>query len=138
MTVSDLVRSGESPADFFSRSIFTYGHRNVVRAVAGGLVRSGSVDGYVWEVLTTEEPELTQKTKVISKSEWVGFPPFCARKDRMGDGNIQAFQDALLALGELETGGYALELLQLDGLVRGEPELFGGIAERMKDLEALR
>ncbi|RMH45740.1 MAG: phosphonate ABC transporter substrate-binding protein, partial [Alphaproteobacteria bacterium] len=37
VTASDLARMGETPERFFSRTIFTYGHRNVVRAVAGGL-----------------------------------------------------------------------------------------------------
>ena len=45
VTVSDLARMGARPETFFSRTIFAYGHRNVVRAVAQGLTRSGSVDG---------------------------------------------------------------------------------------------
>ncbi len=138
MTVSDLLRRGKTPSDFFSRSIFTYGHRNVVRAVAAGLVRSGSVDGYVWEVLATEEPELTRRTKVIAKSEWVGFPPFCARKERAGEQRIRTFQKALLTLGEHDTGRQALNLLQLDGMTAGTPALFDGIALRMQDLDLLR
>ncbi len=137
MTVSDLIRLGQVPANYFSRSIFTYGHRNVVRAVASGLVRSGSVDGYVWEVLATAEPDLTKNTKVIAKSEWVGFPPFCARKDRMQEPRIQTFQRALFALERLETGRQALDLLQFDAVRPAEPELFAGIAERMRDLETL-
>jgi phosphonate transport system substrate-binding protein len=83
VTASDLARIGTTPDIFFSRSIFTYGHRNVVRAVAGGLTRSGSVDGYVWEVLNSVEPGLTARTRVISRSEDLGFPPFVARSDRM-------------------------------------------------------
>ncbi len=138
MTTSDLIRNGRQPASFFSRAIFTYGHRNVVRAVASGLVRSGSVDGYVWEVLAAEEPALTQRTKVIGKSEWVGFPPFCARKDRMQEPHILTFQQALFALGSRDSGRKALELLRFDKLMQGEPALFDGIAERMRDLDALR
>ncbi len=46
------------PGGFFSRTFFTYGHRNVIRAVASGLAQSGSVDGYVWEVMREIEPEL--------------------------------------------------------------------------------
>jgi len=65
VTVSDLVRMGERPESFFGRTIFTYGHRNVVRAVADGLVESGSVDGYVWEALARTEPDLTARTRVI-------------------------------------------------------------------------
>lgn len=135
-TATDLVRSGQNPANFFRRSIFTYGHRNVVRAVASGLVRSGSVDGYVWEVLASQEPELARQTKVIGKSEWAGFPPFCARTDRMAEPKIRQFQDALLALGARGTGKQALDLLQFDRLILAEPDLYAGIAQRMRDLDA--
>jgi len=45
VTASDLARLGVHVEDFFVRTIFAYGHRNVVRSVAGGLTRSGSVDG---------------------------------------------------------------------------------------------
>ncbi|MBJ2153220.1 PhnD/SsuA/transferrin family substrate-binding protein [Paracoccus sp. IB05] len=71
VTASDLARDGQTPDQFFSRVIFTYGHRNVVRSVAGGLTRSGSVDGYVWEALSSAEPDLTARTKVIVRSEWL-------------------------------------------------------------------
>ena len=82
VTASDLARMGTRPEIFFSRTLFTYGHRNVVRAVAGGLTRSGSVDCYVWEALAQIEPSLTARTKVIWQSELLGFPPFVARSDR--------------------------------------------------------
>ncbi len=59
VTASDLERMGERPETFFGRTMFTFGHRNVVRAVNSGLARSGSVDGYVWEVLAAVEPALT-------------------------------------------------------------------------------
>lgn len=36
VTATDLRRMGEQVEGFFSRSIFTFGHRNVVRAVADG------------------------------------------------------------------------------------------------------
>ena len=70
MTASDLARMNRTPETFFRRTVFTDGHRNVVRAVANGLTRSGSVDGYVWEVLSHVEPELAGWTRVISRSEW--------------------------------------------------------------------
>jgi len=57
VTASDLAHMTEAADRFFSRSIFTCCHRNVVREVAGGLTRSGRVDGYVWEVLNSVEPD---------------------------------------------------------------------------------
>lgn len=131
VTASDLARMHTTPEDFFSRAIFTYGHRNVVRAVAGGLTRSGSVDGYVWEVLNSVEPDLTARTRVISRSEDLGFPPFVARSDRMQDQGVTACAAALLALGRTDQGRQVLQLLFLDSVKAADPSLFDGIAARM-------
>lgn len=132
VTASDLARMGESPDAFFQRSIFTYGHRNVVRAVSAGLTRSGSVDGYVWEVLAQVEPELTAGTRVIVKSEWLGFPPFAARRDRAGQEDVRKFTSALLSLEDRASGRAVLRLLFLDRIAHEEDAVFDGIARRME------
>lgn len=136
VTASDLARMGERPETFFQRTLFTYGHRNVVRAVAGGLTRSGSVDGYVWEALTTVEPALTARTKVIGRSERLGFPPFVTRRSVAEGEAAAALRRALLSLSETAEGRSALSLLQLDGVAAGDPALFDGIRARMRDLKA--
>lgn len=134
VTVSDLARLRTRPEMFFSRTIFAYGHRNVVRAVAQGLTRSGSVDGYVWEALTTVEPTLTQRTKVIAKSELLGFPPFVAPRDRADQPDVTRFQSILLGLRKTDAGREALALLQLDNVIEATPALFNGIRARMRDV----
>lgn len=131
VTASDLARRHETPDRFFSRAIFTYGHRNVVRAVAGGLTRSGSVDGYVWEVLNSVEPDLTAQTRVIERSESLGFPPFVARRDRSTEAGVIACAAALQGLDQTDQGRAVLRLLFLDSVTAGEPSLFDGIAARM-------
>lgn len=135
VTATNLRRMGEQAESFFSRAIFTYGHRNVVRAVADGLVRSGSVDGYVWEALAAIEPDLTARTRVIDRSEWLGFPPVCARRDSLASEPVQALQSSLLSLAETKEGQQALMSLQLDGFQRATPTLFDGIADRIRDLD---
>jgi phosphonate transport system substrate-binding protein len=131
VTASDLARMGEAPERFFSRAIFTYGHRNVVRAVAGGLTRSGSVDGYVWEVLNSVEPDLTARTRIIARSERLGFPPFVARSDRIGEAGVKACTAALQGLDRTDQGRAVLRLLFLDSVRAADPALFDGIAARM-------
>ncbi len=131
VTASDLARLGETPETYFSRTIFTFGHRNVVRAVAGGLTRSGSVDGYVWEVLSAVEPDLTARTRIVSRSEWLGFPPFVARADRIDDPVVSACGTALRGMAGTQSGKAALALLFLDGISAQAPSLFDGIAARM-------
>ena len=125
---------GETPDAFFTRTIFTWGHRNVVRAVAGGLVRSGSVDGYVWEALAAVEPDLVARTRIVSRSERLGFPPFAARTDRIGDADVTALQRALLAMDGTPAGREALDLLFLDRIAEPDVRLFDSIAARMAEL----
>ena len=72
--------SGQTPDRFFAQTIFTWGHRNVVRAVASGLADSGSVDGYVYEVMRETEPSLIAATRVVTMSELLGFPPVAVRR----------------------------------------------------------
>ncbi|WP_372921597.1 PhnD/SsuA/transferrin family substrate-binding protein [Roseovarius sp.] len=136
VTATDLRRMNEQVENFFRKSIFTFGHRNVVRAVADGLVRSGSVDGYVWEALASIEPDLTARTRVIARSEWLGFPPVCARQDSIASEPVQALQTALLSLETTDEGRQALASLQIDGFQLTVPGLFDGIADRMRDLDA--
>ena len=134
VTASDLARMGTGPEQFLSRSVFTYGHRNVVRAVAGGLTRSGSVDGYVWETLARVEPALTRGTRIVTRSEWLGFPPFAARADRAAEARVVSFGQALRGLDASPAGRAALDLLLLDRVEAGDVTLFDGIAARMAEI----
>jgi phosphonate transport system substrate-binding protein len=135
VTATDLARMAERPETFFGRTLFTYGHRNVVRAVADGLTRSGSVDGYVWEALARVEPDLTARTKVITRSEPLGFPPFVTRRETAAGETAGLLKTALLSLAATVEGQAALELLQLDGVIAGDVTLFDGIRARMRLLQ---
>lgn len=128
VTQSELVRMGHDPDAFLGRSIFTWSHRNVVRAVATGLAASGSVDGYVWEALRRAEPELTDATRVVWRSEPMGFPPVVVPRGH----DAAAWRDALLAMRSHPSGAAALERLQLDGFVPGDPGLYAPIKDRMR------
>ncbi len=131
VTVSDLLARGHEPEGFFARSFFTYGHRNVVRAVGSGLARSGSVDGYVWEALARTEPGLPAATRIVARSEWMGHPPIVCPRAREGSAEIAAFRQALLSMAEDPDGRAALALFELDGFVAGTKELYDPIARRM-------
>jgi phosphonate transport system substrate-binding protein len=126
-----LAEQGVKPQAFFQRSFFTYGHRNVVRAVAAGLAQSGSVDGYVWEVMTETEPALTRQTNPAWRSDWMGFPPIATATANASRDGIARLRRALLDMPGDETGRNVLALLRLDGFARGEPSLFDSIAARV-------
>jgi phosphonate transport system substrate-binding protein len=125
------------PESFFSRTFFTYGHRNVIRAVASGLAQSGSVDGYVYEVMRDTEPALVEQTQIVRRSEWLGFPPVAAPKSLASDKRLAALSNALVAMKNDPEGQTVLRLLRLDGFVRAEPALFDAIAAKVELVRSL-
>lgn len=127
-----LAEHGLRPEGFFKRTFYTYGHRNVIRAVASGLAQSGSVDGYVWEVMLEIEPNLVKQTRIVRRSEWLGFPPVAAPKALAGDPRVAQLREALTTMNDHTEGRRVLDMLRLDGFVSTDPSLFDTIASKVE------
>ena len=119
-----------TPAQFFRTFFFTYGHRNVVRAVATGLAESGSIDGYVWDVMRGREPELINKTRVVYRSEQLGFPPIVGPKSASDANLARELSAAFLEMPTHPIGREILGILELDGFTRADPSLYHGTLEK--------
>ena len=96
VTWAMLAEAGETPQGFFRETIYTYGHRNVVRAVASGLAQSGSVDGYVWDVLSHRDrgPGFERLACCANQSCWA-FPPIARLTINQASPKVQALSAAL-------------------------------------------
>jgi phosphonate transport system substrate-binding protein len=127
-----LTTMNERPETFFSRHFFTYGHRNVIRAVAAGLAQCGSVDGYVWEVVRDIEPALAERTRIVRKSELLGFPPVACNVRLHGTETVVAIRNALVTMDTTAAGRELLATLRLDGFTPGNMGLFAAIAEKYR------
>ena len=119
-----------TPASFFREFFFAYGHRNVVRAVASGLAGSGSIDGYVWDVMSEREPALISKTRVVYRSEPLGFPPIVCLKTARDTAISEAISAAFLKMREDAIGQRILASLKLDGFTTATPQLYSGTLEK--------
>ncbi len=119
-----------TPARFFRDSFFTYGHRNVIRAVGAGLAQSGSIDGYVWEIMTEREPELVRRTRVVFKSEWLGCPPIVTPMVIRDVPVVKALAAALLDMSNDPLGRKILTVLALDGFTTGTPDMYQSTMEK--------
>lgn len=128
-----LNAAGLSRSQFFGRSFFTWGHRRVVEAVAAQLAQGGSVDGYVWDVLARQHPELTGATEIFEQSGPFGFPPIVAARDVDRD-TLRRTRGVLLDMHGDEEGRRLLGTLALDGFVPGEAALFDGIGRMAQEL----
>jgi phosphonate transport system substrate-binding protein len=132
-----LAQDGRTPENFFSKTFFTYGHRNVIRAVSSGLAQSGSVDGYVWDVLSEIQPNLTAATRILRMSEPLGFPPIAAPSQPRDRGAVAEVRTALLRMSDDPRGREILGALRLDGFVAARPALFDGIAGLLQVAERI-
>ncbi|RCW22674.1 phosphonate transport system substrate-binding protein [Ciceribacter lividus] len=138
VTAAEMAALGTSPDRFFSRAFFTYGHRNVVRAVDTGLAASGSVDGYIYEVLKETEPDLVAGTEVVRKSTWLGFPPIACPASLDRAPVTMALRDALARMPDDPDGRAVLAMLRLDGFREEPAALYAPIAELMRSLGVSR
>lgn len=125
-----------TPNAFFREFFFTYGHRNVIRAVASGLAESGSIDGYVWDVMNEREPEITQKTRIIYRSEWLGFPPVVGLQTTRETPVATALAAALLGMASDALGREILAVLALDGFTSGTPDMYESTMEKWRVVKA--
>lgn len=125
-TQFELQRLKESPASFFGKTFFTWGHRKVVEAVAVGLAQGGAVDGYVWDTLQLLYPTLTQRTRIVVRSPKFGFPPFVARRSMAGD-DFAAVRSVLLTMSADAQGRELLAALNLSGFTVGSDALFDSV-----------
>ena len=132
-----MFEQGLDPETFFRKTLFTYGHRNVIRAVGSNLAQSGSVDGYVWEVMLQLEPELVSQTKVIRRSEWLGFPPIATSRKIANSESTRALRAALIGMPDNPQGREVLHLLRLSGFRRPEETIYDGIAEMVSRLSGV-
>lgn len=132
-----LAKQGFASSSYFAKAFFTWSHRKVVEAVAIGLAQGGAVDGYVWDTLALSHPELTSKTRIVSKSPQFGHPPFVAGAATPKQ-DIAAMQQVLLHMAHDETGIRLLNRLNLDGFVVGNERLFDSIEEMARFVERTR
>jgi len=121
-----MLKEGINPRLFFSKTFFTWSHRDVIEAVADGLAQGGAVDGYVWETLAKIRPDITTRTRIVRRSPLFGFPPFVVRS-QLPVGDVQRLRAVLLGMDRDEAGRNLLQRLNLDGFVAGNDHLFDSI-----------
>ena len=127
----ELFQAGEDPAKFFSKTFFTWSHRKVVEAVAFGLANGGAVDSYIWDTLAVVQPDLTAKTRIVSRSPEYGFPPFVAHRSVHED-EFRVFQKVLTEMTVDPAGKALLRRLNLDGFAVHDSTLYDSVAQMMR------
>jgi phosphonate transport system substrate-binding protein len=118
-----LMKMGQTPESFFSRTIFTYSHDNSILAVAKGLVDGAAVDGHQWEYFERFSPAHTSRTRVILKSQPFGGPPLVASA-RLRDDVRAKIRELILSMHNEPEGKRILEKLLIDRFVAPREEWY--------------
>lgn len=131
----DMLKNNINPRYFFKKTFFAWSHQDVVKAVAEGVAHAGSVDGYVWETIANINPALAQQTRIVSKSQEFGFPPFVINRklNAVYENNLR---QSLLTMKDSNEGQVLLKRLNLDGFIIGNNQLYDGIAELIETLKS--
>jgi len=111
----------------FRKSFFSWGHKHVIESVAAGLADGGSVDGYIWDQLSLQHPELTSQTKVIERSPPFGFPPIVSSSN-FPNAKQKKVKLILSRMHQDKEGSLLLKSLGLDQFSEQKPMLFKDIA----------
>ncbi len=118
-----LKSGGETPEEFFSRTLFTYSHDNSVRAVAEGWVNGAAVDSLVYQALLERDAFYRERTRVLWESEPFGAPPVVAPLGL--DPDLRArLRAVLLEMDRSREGQEVLALLGVDRFVPGNESLY--------------
>lgn len=129
-----LGRLGQDSGHFFRKTFFTYAHRKVVEAVAANLAEGGEVDGYVWDTLARLHPEITSKTRIVTRFGPFGFPPIVASPS-LAAAQVAQMRAVLDGMANDPQGRALLARLNLDGFVPGSTSLFDSIGRMLNELD---
>ena len=77
------------------------------------------------------EPNLTSRTEIVRRSEWLGFPPIACPRALANSEPVARLRRALLGMVSDPDGRDVLGLLRLDGFSQELPSLFDGIAAKL-------
>ena len=123
-----LALLGESPDNFFGRTIFTYAHDSSIRAVAEGVVAAAAVDSLVFDYMVNTEPEIAAKVKVIQRWGPFGINPFVVNP-HLDAGLKQQLRSVFLEMDRDPQGKAILHDLLIDRFVVPDDSIYDGVRE---------
>jgi len=123
-----LAKMNEKPETFFKKFIYTKSHDKSTMAVAHGLIDGAGVDSLIWEYLNRTSPELTSKTRIVSKSPPYAIPPVVVPRDLDPDLKTKLKSVFLNAHAD-EKGKRLLDQMMIEKFVTIEDSAYDSIRE---------
>lgn len=123
-----LLKANRNPNTFFRKTFISAGHNNAIKAVSTGLANGAYVDGYVWDSMTRFRADITDQTRLVSKSISYGFPPIVAGPSASPE-MLLLFRNILKKMHADPSAQSILNHLNIDGFRSGQPSDYDTISQ---------
>jgi len=130
-----LREKGETPENFFKKTIYTYSHDNSIMAVAKSLVDGAAVHGQIWQYYNHRDPTFTSKTRIIKKSKPFGNPPVVA-SSQLPTRLKERMRQLLFNMHRDPEGKRILDELMIDRFIAPKEECYHPILEMNQDAKS--
>ncbi len=130
-----LREKGETPENFFKKTIYTYSHDNSIMAVAKSLVDGAAVHGQIWQYYNHRNPTFTSKTRIIKKSKPFGNPPVVA-SSHLPTRMKKRMRQLLYNMHRDPEGKRILDELMIDRFIAPKEECYHPILEMNQDAKS--
>jgi phosphonate transport system substrate-binding protein len=118
-----LSLQGETPENYFGKTIYTYSHDNSIMAVAKDLVDGAAVHGQIWEYYNARNPVYTSKTRIIKKSIGFGNPLLVAAR-QLPNRTKKDISDLLFVMHQDRKGKKILDELMIDRFIAPDDQWY--------------
>ena len=111
--IARLKKMGYNENNFFSKSIFTYGHDLSCQMVNQGIIDAASVHAFIFEYLKKYNPRSVENIKVIESSESFCSPPVVVPK-QLDQKRYMLYKKIFLNMQNDPVGKKILERINID------------------------
>jgi len=121
-----LAEMNRNDDDFFSHSIFTYGHDISIQMVNRGIIDGASVHSLIFDYLTLYNPEKVENIKVVKKSHIFGNPPIVT-PNSLSKEHFNEYQKIFLNLHNDSIGKSILKKINIDQFVVVDEKIYESV-----------
>lgn len=132
--LQELSKTQIGEDEFFSKTIYTYGHDVSIQMVNRGIVDGASVHGLIFDYLAINSPEKVANIKIIKRSETFGIPPVVTPVS-LSQEKVKQYREIFLNLHQDSTGKRILDKLNIDRFVVIGDTLYNNVFQLKKFID---
>ncbi len=121
-----IRRLGYLKENFFSKTIFTYGHDISIQMVNRGIIDGASVHSLIYQYIARKYPRRVANIKIINKSELFGMPPVVTPIN-INKKCFDKLQNIFLNLDKDSIGISILKKLRIEKFVKVNDTLYNSV-----------